>query len=65
MTKQDLIDNGFVSLTEPYIMPREDEIFSRAAKQLEEGGDPHYFLWSEERDTVEIWTIPSKPVEAE
>ena len=42
------------------MMPKEDEMFSRAVKQLNRhGGDIHYFLWSEERDTVEIWTIPS------
>ena len=61
MTKEQLIANGYVSLTEPYILPKEDEMFSRAAKQLKNGGDQHYFLWSEEMDTVEIWTIPSKP----
>ncbi len=62
MTREQLIEQGYVSLTEPYIMPKEDVIFSRAVKQLNRhGGDIHYLLWSEERDTVEIWTIPSKP----
>jgi len=63
MTKEQLIESGYVSLTEPYLMPKEDEMFSRAARQLAHGGDPHYFLWDEEKTTVEIWTIPSKPLE--
>lgn len=61
MTREQLIEQGYEPLTEPYLIPKEDEIFSKAVKQLNRhGGDIHYFLWSEDRDTVEIWTIPSR-----
>jgi hypothetical protein len=61
MTREDLIHQGYELLCDPYLMPSEDIMFSRAAKQLAKpGGDIHYFLWSEDRDTVEIWTIPSR-----
>lgn len=66
MTREQLIDQGYEQLTDAYMMPKEDEMFSRAVKQLNRhGGDIHYFLWSEERDSVEIWTIPSHKVPTE
>lgn len=39
-------------------------MFSRAVRQFSKtGGDPYFLLWSEERDSVEIWTNPSYEVE--
>ena len=63
MTKEQLIDAGFRPLTVEYHMPKEDEMFSRALKQLEKGmgGDPHYILWNEDRTTAEIWSLKSYP----
>lgn len=66
MTREELIDQGYKPLTEPYSLPKEDEMFSRAVKQLNRhGGDIHYILWGEENATAEIWTIPSKDTDNE
>ena len=64
MTKEQLIEAGFKPQAGPYLMPKEDIIFSRAVRQFSKtGGDPYFLLWSEERDSVEIWTNPTFEVE--
>ena len=63
MTKEQLLESGFKPQAGPYLMPKEDEMFSRAVRQFSKtGGDPYFLLWSEERDSVEIWTMPSLDV---
>ena len=59
MTREQLIEQGFAPLCGPYYMPREDEMLSRAVHHLSTGNDPYYLLWSEEREWVEVWTVPS------
>ena len=58
--------SGWVSLTEPYIMPEQAEILENALRSLRRGGRL-YFVLEEEEESMEIF-VPKRdllPVEAE
>jgi len=59
ITKEYLLANGFERNAGPYRMPAEDRLFSACMKQHANHDAIFAALWGEERDWVEVWTVPN------
>lgn len=64
MTREQLIEQGFKSLTYPYILPYEEEMFESAIANLRRSEIPFAILELSINEK-EIWTIPNHAVEPE